>query len=393
MIKDNLSYRAIALGSSATAEMNRKAKKYQQAGEKVIPLVQGEPDFDAPMVAKEAVYKSLKNGENHYTPADGLPELKAAVADKLRRENKIEVDDNNIIITNGSYQALFLAVMALVNPGDEVICTDPGFSPYQNIIHLAGGKPILVPATIKNRRYTILKEDWESAITSKTKALIINTPWNPTGTVLTQKELEEIANLALKNKFYIIVDEIYEKIIFGGHKHNSIASLSSELRDITITVNGFSKSYAMTGWRLGYAAANEELIKFMKKMNHCTSRCATVFVQRAGLALLQDTKDYCKEMVKSYEERKNIMIEKLNIIPHVKFLEPEGTFYVFADFNHFGMSSYKLADYVLDNAKVITSPGSYYGEKGEGFLRLSCATSKELIIKALDRIKTVASTL
>lgn len=393
LLKNDISIRALAMISSATAEMDKKAEVYRKAGEKVISLLQGEPDFDSPEVAKEAVYKALENGENHYTPADGLLELKAAIAEKVKRENRIEVDKTNVIVTNGSYQALFLAMMALINPGDEILSTDPGFTPYQNIIRLAGGKPILVPATVRNKRYTVLKKDWEAAITKKTKALILNNPWNPTGAVLTQKELEEIADLAIKNGLYIIVDEIYEKIIFSGHEHKSIASLAPEVRDITITVNGFSKAYAMTGWRLGYAVAKSELIQFMKKINHCTSRCATVFVQRAGLALLKDKVDYCKEMVNSYEKRKDIMIKKLNSFPHVNCLEPEGTFYVFADFSYFGMESHELANLFLDKAKVITSPGSYYGKRGEGFLRFSCATSEELIIKALDRIKTVVSTL
>ncbi len=382
-----LAQRSSIIKGSATAAMTQKADDLKAKGIKPVYLVQGEPDFITPENIRQAAYRAMEAGKTNYTPAQGLPELREAISEWELKNNDVKSDPKSeIVVTNGSYQAIFLSLMVTVDPGEEVILTDPFFGPYKNVINLVGGVPVYVPCHRVNNHFVIPPEGLESAVTKKTKAIILNTPWNPTGTVMTRDELQEIGKFAEKNDLYIIVDEIYCKLIYGGAKHCSIASLSDDLRHRTITVNGFSKSFAMTGWRLGYMIADKEICQPATRMNHHTGRCATNFVQYAGLAGLTGPQDEVQKMVEAYDRRRSIMAEGINSINGLTCINPEGTFYIMVDHTAFGVSSSEFTMFLLEEAGVVVSPGDYYGKLGEGYVRLSFCTSDEDISEAIDRI-------
>jgi aminotransferase len=364
------------------------AQKFENA----INLSVGEPDFPTPSHVIEASFRAVKAGYTHYTPNAGLMEFREAAAEKLKKENEIEVDPaGEIIATTGAMGALSIAVLTIINPGDEVLIPNPGFVSYAAQVALAEGKPIYYPTLIEGR-FDIDLEKLENLISQKTKAILINSPSNPTGMVLGDKVLKRVAEIALENDLLVISDEAYEAIVYDGAKHVSIASLS-EMKDRTISIFTLSKTHAMTGWRIGFATANEEIIKHMTKLQEHLCAHPSSISQMAAVAALRGPKDHIKMMVKEYTERRELVVKELNSIPGIKCPKPQGAFYVFPNIDAFKKSSQDFAMEILEKAKVIVVPGLAFGSKGEGHIRISYAVSKNKIKEAMLRIKGVIETL
>ena len=359
----------------------------------VIRLELGEPDFDTPTYIKEAAKEAMEKGYTHYTAIAGIPELREAIAEKLREENGIEADpENEILVTCGGYHAVFAVFNILLNPGDEVILTDPSWSAYYSVAKFVGAKVVYCPL-YEDRGFKPDIGELENKISDRTKLVVLNTPQNPTGAVLDRKILEEIADIIQKKDVILLSDEVYEKIIFDGEKHFSIASIP-DVRDRVITVFSFSKTYAMTGWRVGYVVANPIFTAHMRKMISISTVCASSIAQYAALTALKGPQDAVVEMVKEYEHRRNLIVSELNKIDGVKCFKPRGAFYVFPDFSEISKDSMSLAMHILEKARVVTVPGVIFGpEIGEGHLRLSFATSRENLEKAVRRIREVISNL
>ena len=377
-------------------EFNVNLKKIRPSGiRKLFDLAQGEkdlvsfgigePDFVTPAHIREAAKKALDEGYTRYTPNLGFPELRKALADKLNQKNKILVTPEEVVVTSGGTEALFFSIYILINPDSEIIIPDPGFVVYEPQVYFTGGKPVYLPLRGENNFHPDL-EQLKNYITPKTKAILLNSPSNPTGAAFTEKELLAIAKIAKEKDLFIISDELYEDIIYDGRKHISIASLPG-MKERTISIFGFSKSYAMTGWRLAYLAAPADLVKEITKLLQNTSVCANSIAQRAGLAAIQGPQDCVKEMFLAYSERRNVLVKGLNEIRGLNCYAPEGTFYAFVNIKETGMTSEELSMYLLKKCKVVTVPGTAFGKQGEGYLRLSFATSLEDIKEGIRRIK------
>ncbi len=369
---------------SVTLQITARAKALKAAGKDVVSLSAGEPDFDTPSHVKDALIKALEEKFIYYTPSAGIPELKSAIAEKLETENKIPCVESEVIVTPGAKQALYEAIFALTNQGDEVLCPDPGWVSYEPMVQLAGGKPVFVPSREEDG-FAFKVDEVQERITDKTRSIIINTPSNPTGAVLDASVLKGISDLCVDHGIIAISDEIYEKIIYEG-KHVSLASLP-EMKDRTVTVNGFSKAYSMTGWRLGYAAGPEEIIKAMSKVQAHSVSCATSFVQKAGVVALTSPAGDVETMVSEFKRRRDALMKLLGEIEGVSCVRPKGAFYAYPNFKSYGDDSFELSSYLLEEAGVAVIPGAAFGAKGEGFQRLSYATSMENIERALGRIK------
>ena len=384
----NLNNNIREISQSKSIEIADKIRNMKKDGHDVIALQTGEPDFDTPQHIIDAAYQAMKNGHTHYVSSQGIPELRESISRKLKQDNMIEADPNDeILVTPGAVHAVYSSLVAILNNGDEVIIPEPYWVAYPASIKMAGGKPVYLPFNFKDDATTYL-DNLINVITDKTKILILNYPCNPTGKTLSLDILKQIAEIAQDNKLYVISDEIYEKIIFDGLKHSSIASLG-DMHERTITVNGFSKSYAMTGWRVGYACANKEITSQMLKVLQYSATCATAFGQKGALSALNGPQDSLHKMMKTYETRRNIMVSKLNKINGISCKMPAGTFYAFADITESGMSSTEFSDKLLHEAKVGVIPGNAYGTSGEGYVRFSFANSIESIEKALDRIEDI----
>lgn len=354
----------------------------------VISLGIGEPDFDTPLYIKEAAKKALDEGYTRYTPNAGFLDLREAIAEKLRRENGIHVGPDEVVVTGGGGTgALMLSFMTLVNPGDEVIIPDPGFVVYEAAIRMAGGGPVYVSLR-EEEDFRMLPERVEEKVTSKTKFIVINTPSNPTGMVLDRGDLEGIADVAIKHDLYIISDEVYEKITYDGYRHFSIASLEG-MKERTITINAFSKTYAMTGWRIGYASGPREVVDEMVKLQMFSMVHAPAMAQRAALTALKGPQDFVEKMVEEFDRRRRFMVDRLNSMKGISCLKPRGAFYIFLNIKRLNMSSEEVAMKFLNEAKIATVPGAAFGPSGEGYLRLSYATSMDKLKEACDRVERV----
>jgi aspartate/methionine/tyrosine aminotransferase len=376
------------IGGSDVLAMQREAGAIAARGQTVYRFVQGEPDFDTPAHIVEAAMQALRDGYTHYPPSEGYLELREAIAAKLARENDLEVDPaSEVIVTNGAGLGLYLAIMAVVDDGDEVILSDPTYGPYRNDILLAGGIPVLVPQQPDAQG----RPRWDigavaAAITPKTRVIVINTPANPTGAVMSRDELQGIADIAVRHDLVIISDEVYEKLVFDDARHVSIATLSPEVAQRTITVNSFSKTYAMTGWRLGYNVAAPGLVATMEKVNSVCGRAAAAFVQRAGIAALNGPQQSVTKMVDAYGFRRSLVEDQLREMPSINWISPQGAFYVFLDVSAFGRDSRELAMRMLRDAHVVLTPGTYYGPAGAGWLRLSFSASPAELTGGLERL-------
>jgi aspartate/methionine/tyrosine aminotransferase len=351
----------------------------------VVNLGIGQPDFDTPEFIRDAAKQALDDGYTRYPPAKGFEDVRRAIARKLKRENNIIADpDTDIYVAVGAMQVIFNICLHLLNKGDEVIVIDPGYD-YYSQIRLFGGVPVPVAANESNR-FKVDPDDIKAAITDKTKLMIINTPSNPTGAILDETILRAIAQLAMEHDLIVLSDEPYEHILFDGHQHISIGSFDG-MAERTISAFTLSKSYAMTGWRVGYTVAPAAVIDEMEKlMEHMVSG-VTAVAQRAALAAIEASPDCIREMVKTYDQRRHVVYEGLNAIDGIQCLKPQSTFYAFPNISSFGLSSWDLAKYLVNEHKVALVPGSIFGKAGEGYVRLSFAASAEQLKEGIARIQ------
>lgn len=367
---------------SATIRISNLANELKNQGKDIISFSLGEPDFNTPGHIISAAKASLDRGETHYTPSPGIPELRRAIAEKLKTENNIDTKAGNIIVTPGAKQAIFEVMLSVLQEGDEAVIFDPAWVSYDPCVKLAGARTVWAQTTRDNGFTPAGPGDF---ITNRTKLIVINSPCNPTGGVYGKSTLKEIADLAVDKNIMVLSDEIYEKIIYDK-KHISIGSFDN-MQDLTITVNGFSKAYAMTGWRLGYVSAPGEVYEQMIKLHSHSVSQATSFVQHAGIAALQGDQSCVKNMVLEFRERRDLLINGLEKLG-IKCARPDGAFYAFADVSNYG-SGEAVAEVLLNKAFVATTPGSAFGEAGIDFIRISYATSQERIKEALKRIESV----
>ena len=388
-----LSNRARGLKPSPTLAINAKAKSMQAQGIHVISFGAGEPDFDTPKNIKQAAVKAIEEGFTKYTPVGGIDELKDAIIQKFKSDNQLTYKRSEILVSCGGKHSFYNLAQALFDQGDEVIVPAPYWVSYPPMVALANATPVIVAMTEKTE-FKITPEELKKATTPKTKALIINSPSNPTGSAYTKKELEKIAEIAIANNFFVISDEIYEKIVYDGFEFTSIASLSDEIRKSTIIVHGVGKTYAMTGWRIGYTAGSEEIISAMNNIQSQSTSNPTSIAQKASVEALIGPQNEVQNMVSAFGQRRNYIVDRLNKIPGVSCYKPVGAFYVFPNFSAFYGKSYQgkkisnstnLADFFLDVAKVAVVPGVEFG--ADPFERLSFATSMENIREGLDRIE------
>ncbi len=352
--------------------------------ENLISLGIGEPDYDTPSHIIEAACDALHHGMTHYSPSVGEVFLLRALAEKLQKRNKIDATPQEIIVTIGGQEALTLSMLVAINPGDEVLIPDPCFFPYAQCIRFADGIPVTVPSYEKNA-FRLLPEDIEKKITSKTKAILINSPGNPTGAVMTRADLEGLAELAKKHDLIVMSDEVYEEFIYEG-EHISIASLPG-MKERTFTLNSFSKTYAMTGWRIGYICAPQAAVEAMTRVHGTYLTNVAAFIQKGAEAALTGPDEPVKEMIESYSRRRRLIVDGLNSIPGIVCAEPQGAFYAFPNIKGLGKSSYDLAVDLIKKAGVLSIPGSVFGEQGEGYLRMSYATAEDQIKEAIERIR------
>ncbi|MFZ5969829.1 MAG: pyridoxal phosphate-dependent aminotransferase [Bacillota bacterium] len=387
-----LSQKNMQISPSVTLAITAKAKKMKADGIDVMSFGAGEPDFNTPAHIRKAAFDAMEKGMTGYTASSGLPELKQAICEKLKKENNLAYTPENIVVSNGAKHSLFNALQAICNPGDEVIVPVPFWVSYPELVKLADATPILVETPEENG-FKYDEKSLLAAINENTKAIILNSPNNPTGSVYTEAELKKIAEIAEKHDIYVISDEIYEKLVYDG-EHISIASFGDKIKDLTIVINGMSKAYAMTGWRIGYLAANKEIANIINNIqSHATSNPNTI-AQYASIEALKGDQEPIQKMVEAFVERRNYMVEKINTIPGISCRKPEGAFYVMVNISQLMgktlkgyaiNSSMDLAGYLLDTAQVAVIPGSGFGS--DNYVRLSYATSLENIKEGLRRIE------
>ena len=388
-----LSRKALQVSASPTLAIDAKFKAMKAEGIDVIGFGCGEPDFDTPDNIKAAAIKAIEEGQTKYTPASGTLALKQAICDKLKRDNGLDYKPSNIVVSNGAKHSLLNAFNAIINPGDEIIVPAPYWVSYTEMIKMADGVPVIIE-TKEEDDFKFTAQQLRDAITPKTKALVLNSPSNPTGLLYGEAELREIAEIAVENDIFVVADEIYEKLIYDGKQHVSIASFNEEIKDRTIIINGVSKSYAMTGWRIGFTAANEAVTKAMANMqSHAASNPSSIS-QAAALEAYNGEQETVEEMRKVFEERRNYMVDRINSIAGVSCRKPEGAFYVMMNIKEvFGReicgkvinTSDDFCEVLLENSLVALVPGSGFGI--EGYVRWSYATSMENIVKGLDRLE------
>jgi len=375
------------LGTETAFEVLAKAKALEKQGKEVIHLEIGEPDFDTPKYIKEAAIKALNDGYTHYVPSAGIPELREAIAEHIAKTRNIEVSPEEVVVTPGAKPIMFFAILACVNPGEEVLYPNPGFPIYESLINFVGARAVPIPLLEKND-FRIDHEYVKKKITKKTKMIILNSPENPTGGVLTKEDLKVIVDcIGDRDDVLVLSDEIYDRIIYEG-KHESIASFPG-MKEKTIILNGFSKIYAMTGWRLGYGVMRKDLAQKVAQLMTNSNSCTSAFIQMAGVAALKGSQKDSERMVEEFKKRREVIVSGLNKIKGITCKKPRGAFYVFPNITGTGMDCRKLGDYLLYEASVAVLPGTSFGSYGEGYLRLSFANSVENIKKALERISAV----
>lgn len=394
-----LSQRARAIKPSPTLAIDAKAKALKAQGVDVIGFGVGEPDFDTPQNIKDAGIKAIENGFTKYCPVGGTDDLKDAIIGKLKKDNGLSYERGEIIVSCGAKHSLYNIAVTVLEKGDEVIIPAPYWVSYPDIVALADATPVIVNTSEKNG-FKMTAEEFKKAITPRTKAVVINSPSNPTGSSYSRKDLEAIAEIAVENKILIISDDIYEKLVYDGFEFVSIASISKEVKDLTIVVNGVSKAYAMTGWRIGYAAGPKEIVTAMTNIQSQSTSNPTSIAMKAGTEALNGSQDAVNAMVKEFDKRRVYMVERLNAIKGISCLRPNGAFYAFPnitgllgkEFNGKVIeNSSDMAAFLLDEVKVALVPGSAFG--AEGYLRLSYATSMDKIKEGIDRIEKAVGTL
>lgn len=371
-----------SISPSMTLAITAQVKALKKEGKDVVNFAAGEPDFDTPDYIKKAAIDAINSGFTKYTPATGTPELKAAVCDKLKRDNGLSYKVSQIVISCGAKHALYNLLQVLCEEGDEVIIPSPYWLSYPEMIKLADATPVI--AETGKETFKIKIADLNRCTTKKTKAIIINSPCNPSGTVYSEEELEEIADFAIRHNIFVISDEIYEKLIYDGLKHTPIASFNKKIYDITLVINGVSKSHSMTGWRIGYLAGREDIIKGVAALqSHSTSNPSSIS-QAAAIAAISSDQESVHKMAGEFEKRRNIMIEELKNLKGVKCNKPQGAFYCFADISGTGMDALTFSKKLLDEKYVATIPGVPFGSANH--VRFSFATDTDEIKKGLKRL-------
>lgn len=378
------------LTPSLTLAIDSKAKAMLAEGIEVFGFGAGEPDMDTPDHIKAAAIQALQDGRTKYTPSAGIPELRQAISQKFLKDNGLNYKSSQVIVSNGAKQSCFNAIAAVVNEGDEVIIPAPYWLSYPEMVRIVGGEPVFVQTREENS-WKITPEDFENAMTPRTKMIILNSPGNPTGSIYTREELKALSEVAAEEDIYILSDEIYEKLTYDGAEHVSVASVSPEAYDLTITVNGFSKAYAMTGWRLGYLAAPEPIARAIDSMqSHMTSNPCS-FAQYGALAALTGDQQCVTDMREEFDIRRQYMFERLTQIQGVSAVRPQGAFYVLANISALGLKSQNFADRLLSKSSVAVVPGIAFGD--DRTIRLSYATSLDIIKSGLDRIEEFCRSL
>lgn len=385
-----LTQRVSQVPASITLAITAKAKAMKAKGVDVCSFSAGEPDFDTPTHIKEAAKKALDEGKTKYGPAAGEPELRKAIAHKLSTENQLDYQAENVIVTNGGKYSLFNLMLALIEPGDEVIIPSPYWLSYPEMVKLAGGTPVLI-STTEESGYKITAEQLRQSITPATKLFILNSPSNPTGMVYTPAELADLAQLVVETDILVVSDEIYEKILYDGAKHVSIGSLNPDIFQRTIVSNGFAKAYSMTGWRVGYAAGPLELIKAMSIIQgHSTSNVCT-FAQYGAIAALTGPQDCLQVMLDAFTQRRSTMLAGIKAIPQLSCAQPDGAFYLFVDISKTGLTSLAFCDALLEQKQVAVIPGIAFGS--DQCIRLSYATDMSSIEKGIGRLAEFVNNL
>lgn len=375
------------LGTETAFEVLAKARKLEAEGKSIIHLEIGEPDFPTPENICNAAIESIKAGDTHYTPSAGIPEVRRSIADYISRTRGIDVHPDEVVMTPGAKPIMFYAILALINPGDEVIYPNPGFPIYESMIKFVDGIPVPIQLR-EDKNFAFDPEDLKKLITPKTKMLIMNTPQNPTGGILTEEVIRKIADIVKdRDDITILSDEIYSRLIFQG-EHFSITQIPG-FKDRTIILDGFSKTYAMTGWRAGYGIMNPELASVTAKLMTNSNSCTNAVVQKACIEAYEGSQDSVEEMKKEFMIRRDIIVEGLNSINGFSCNLPLGAFYAFPNITKTGMGSKELADHLLYKGGVAALSGTAFGEFGEGYLRFSYANSRENIREAIKRIKDV----
>ena len=373
------------VGPSGIRKINEKTLEMERAGKKIYHFEVGRPDFDTPKIIKDATVKSIENGDVFYTSNYGIMPLREAVAEKLRNENNIDYTAKEVLITAGASESIYDSYSLILEEDDEILLPNPCWPNYVNAAHIMGAVPVRYSLAEEND-FQIDFDELEGLVTEKTKAIVIINPSNPIGSMFTLETLEKLADFAKKKDILVISDEIYEKIIYGNKKHISIASLDG-MKERTITINGFSKTYSMTGFRLAYMAAPEEFIRVLNIIHQHNTSCATSFVQHGGITALKEGGDASEEMVKEYKRRRDYIVEKVNSIEGLSLNAPDGAFYAFINIKGLGISSEEFCNYLLDEECVAIVPGTVFGSAGEGFVRFSYASSYEDIVEGLNRME------
>lgn len=368
---------------SASLEIDSKAKALKEAGEDVCGFGAGEPDFDTPAHIKEAAAAALREGKTKYCPNAGVAALQEAIVEKLKRENGLTYSPKQILVSNGAKHSLFNIFMALCRPGDEVLIPGPYWLSYPEMVRIAGGVPVVVPST-EATGFKITPADLEARLTPRSRALVINSPSNPTGAMYTPAEMKALAGAAVRRGLWIVSDEIYEKTVYDGAEQVSVGALSPEIFERTITVNGFSKAYAMTGWRLGYFAAPLPLFKAAANLQSHSTSGPNTFAQYGGIAALRGPQDFVGEMLRAFAERRAYLHRRLSSIPGVSCAKPAGAFYMFANIASLGLGSKEFSARLLDVEKVAVVPGVAFGD--DRCIRFSYACSMATIEKGMDRL-------
>ena len=372
------------IGTETAFEVLVRARALEAQGREVIHLEIGEPDFDTPGHIVRAAQQALEEGQTHYGPALGQPDLRAAIAGEIAQTCGIEVDPKRVIVTPGAKPIMYFSIMALVDPGDEVIYPNPGFPIYESMIQFMGGAAVPLPLR-EDKEFRFDPDEFRSLVTDKTRLIILNSPANPTGGVLTRSDLEAVAAVARERDLVVLSDEIYGRIIYEG-EFVSIASLEG-MAERTIILDGFSKTYAMTGWRLGYGVFPEWLVPHIDRLIVNSVSCTSTFSQRGALAALTGPQEPVTEMVEEFRRRRAFVVEGLNRIPGISCLTPHGAFYAFPNVSGLGLPSKQVADRLLQEAGIACLSGTAFGSYGEGYLRLSYANSDENLVKALERVE------
>ena len=379
-----LADRMAQLGTETAFEVLARARELERKGKSIVHLEIGEPDFETPEHIKDAAIKALREGFTHYTPAAGMIEAREAVAEHVETTRKVRVDPGEVVITPGSKPIMFFGILALVNPGDEVIVPNPGYPIYESVTKFAGGVP--KPLVLREERgFRIDPEELRAAASPRTRLIVLNSPHNPCGSALTREDLAVIAEVAQRHNAFVLADEIYGQIMYDG-PHHSILSLPG-MKERTILLDGFSKAYAMTGWRLGYGVMRADLAARVGQLMVNSNSCAAAFTQIAGIAALRGPKGPVQAMVAEFRRRRDVIVNGLNAIDGLSCTMPSGAFYAFPNAKRLDGNSKRLADYLLNDAGVACLSGTAFGEAGQGYLRFSYANSVENITEGLRRIR------